>query len=260
MIFDEINLINFPGHDENEDEHDSSNVSSEEQSFEIDDTHEMDNIHDIRHMITPTPKVIVDSSSRTSNESNDSIFVVMTDRKRLGTIDLNVAFSNTTNKQDNLHKRPQTAIDDVSNDDSDEFFDNLPKRDEDDITNDVSHVLLGGILIAAPPRSSEVHKSVNGIKSGTKIIQSHNNNYDVNRHEEINEHLNNHQGAAVIEETRTISEKNRNGEQFECQPECKTIDNELCQQIEDSTRCVCRPGFARMFPDRPCKRNCFFSI
>ncbi|CAH1959296.1 unnamed protein product [Acanthoscelides obtectus] len=37
-----------------------------------------------------------------------------------------------------------------------------------------------------------------------------------------------------------------------CEPECKATRNELCQKIEGVMRCVCRPGFARMFLDRPC--------
>ncbi|KAJ8941612.1 hypothetical protein NQ318_000318 [Aromia moschata] len=37
-----------------------------------------------------------------------------------------------------------------------------------------------------------------------------------------------------------------------CQPECKPSKNELCQKVEGLMKCVCRPGFARMFPDRPC--------
>lgn len=41
----------------------------------------------------------------------------------------------------------------------------------------------------------------------------------------------------------------------ECRPGCKAARNELCQKIDNVMRCVCRPGFARMFPDRPCKRK-----
>ncbi|CAG9857190.1 unnamed protein product [Phyllotreta striolata] len=37
-----------------------------------------------------------------------------------------------------------------------------------------------------------------------------------------------------------------------CEPECKASRNELCQKIDGILRCICRPGFARMFPDRPC--------
>lgn len=40
-----------------------------------------------------------------------------------------------------------------------------------------------------------------------------------------------------------------------CAPECKASRNELCQKIEGLMRCICRPGFARMFPDRPCIRK-----
>ncbi|KAG5683804.1 hypothetical protein PVAND_013068 [Polypedilum vanderplanki] len=38
-----------------------------------------------------------------------------------------------------------------------------------------------------------------------------------------------------------------------CYPECNKVNNEYCHRIEGLMRCVCRPGFARMFPDRPCK-------
>jgi len=41
----------------------------------------------------------------------------------------------------------------------------------------------------------------------------------------------------------------------ECRPECKASKNEICQRMENVPRCVCRPGFARMFMDRPCKRE-----
>lgn len=41
----------------------------------------------------------------------------------------------------------------------------------------------------------------------------------------------------------------------ECRPECKASKNEICQKVENIMRCVCRPGFARIFMDRPCKRK-----
>lgn len=41
----------------------------------------------------------------------------------------------------------------------------------------------------------------------------------------------------------------------ECRPECKITKNEVCQKIDNTMRCICRPGFARMFPDHPCKRK-----
>ncbi|XP_053968779.1 uncharacterized protein LOC128870209 [Anastrepha ludens] len=38
-----------------------------------------------------------------------------------------------------------------------------------------------------------------------------------------------------------------------CQPSCKMTRNEVCSLTDLQWRCVCRPGFARMFPDRSCK-------
>lgn len=40
-----------------------------------------------------------------------------------------------------------------------------------------------------------------------------------------------------------------------CYPECNKVNNEYCHRVEGQMRCTCRPGFARMFPDRPCKRK-----
>lgn len=41
----------------------------------------------------------------------------------------------------------------------------------------------------------------------------------------------------------------------ECFPTCKAIRNESCQKLKGVMKCVCRPGFARLFPDRPCRRK-----
>ena len=49
-----------------------------------------------------------------------------------------------------------------------------------------------------------------------------------------------HQGAAISSQ---------------CLPECKSSKNEYCHKVQGQMRCICRPGFARMFPDRPCKRK-----
>lgn len=296
-------------HDESEHEHDTSNDSSEDQSFEF------DNIHDIDHVISPTPKISEPSPTKhaamgngggggggaAANSTNDSIFVVMTDSKKLGTININADLLHTltsslnkNNKTSNAatgghghghghdeqqqhqhhvgngggtQKKSQAtlpAIDDVSSED-DDLFDNLPKRDEDDQSNDVSHVLIGGILIATPPKS-EISKSNNNGGSGnvgggerSKPSQTKNSHQstttyvDNNPADEIDEHIES-QGAAIIEETRTVHEKNKIAP-LECQPECKAVNNEVCQITGDLARCVCRPGFARMFLDRPCKRK-----
>lgn len=41
----------------------------------------------------------------------------------------------------------------------------------------------------------------------------------------------------------------------QCTPECKSSKSEICAEVGAEMRCVCRPGFARMFLDRPCKRK-----
>ncbi|KAL1140858.1 hypothetical protein AAG570_000786 [Ranatra chinensis] len=45
-----------------------------------------------------------------------------------------------------------------------------------------------------------------------------------------------------------------------CQPGCDAGRNEVCQKINNIMRCICRPGFARMFPDRPCKPTYTYSL
>lgn len=41
----------------------------------------------------------------------------------------------------------------------------------------------------------------------------------------------------------------------QCTPECRASRAEVCAEVGSEMRCICRPGFARMFPDRPCKRK-----
>ncbi|KAK5640711.1 hypothetical protein RI129_009258 [Pyrocoelia pectoralis] len=50
------------------------------------------------------------------------------------------------------------------------------------------------------------------------------------------------------------------GDRDKCHPECKANKNELCQKFNGLMRCVCRPGFARMFLDHPCKPTYTYSI
>jgi hypothetical protein len=40
-----------------------------------------------------------------------------------------------------------------------------------------------------------------------------------------------------------------------CQPQCDVNRNEFCKEYDGAMRCVCRPGFARTFYDRPCTRK-----
>lgn len=119
---------------------------------------------------------------------NESIFVVMTDKKQGGVFNIDPSIINPPLRNHSI----DNEIEDVS-------------RGEEDINDGADHILLGGILIASPP---QLNKSQQGA-----TVSSH------------------------------------------CLPECKSTKNEYCQRVLSVMRCICRPGFARMFPDRPCKRE-----
>ncbi|KAK3907504.1 Polycystin-2 [Frankliniella fusca] len=92
-----------------------------------------------------------------------------------------------------------------------------------DETNEVKNnaVLLGGVLVASPP----------GVRPA---------------------------GPAGV----VVDELDPEDEQLavQCRPECSAARNELCQRQHSLMRCVCRPGFARMFPDQPCKPTYTYSM
>ncbi|XP_051171598.1 uncharacterized protein LOC127288282 isoform X3 [Leptopilina boulardi] len=46
----------------------------------------------------------------------------------------------------------------------------------------------------------------------------------------------------------------------QCVPECRAFKAEMCAEFSGEMRCVCRPGFARMFPDRPCKPTYTYTL
>lgn len=61
--------------------------------------------------------------------------------------------------------------------------------------------------------------------------------------------------GGVLIDTPPHLQHDINSRPDECRPECKATFNESCQKLEGMMTCACRPGFARMFPDRPCKRK-----
>ncbi|XP_059058800.1 uncharacterized protein LOC131852175 isoform X1 [Achroia grisella] len=69
-------------------------------------------------------------------------------------------------------------------------------------------------------------------------------------------------GEILLAGTPYLETSNVNPPAFgkECQPDCKASRNERCQRIDGIMKCVCRPGFARMFPDRPCKPTYTYSV
>lgn len=162
----------------------------------------------------PRRELIIETNhaSASQHEPSDSIFVVMTDQKQsIGRIHLHSAILDPAH----INAMSSKPVADIGSDaaESENIIDiDLPgDRDEDDQTKVVNQVLLGGILIATPPR------------------------IDANP------------AAAMPGPNQALAS--------ECRPDCKATRNELCQRVDSQMRCVCRPGFARMFPDRPCKRK-----
>ena len=148
--------------------------------------------YDEKHNDTTINRVNSGEVSKDTSE-NESIFVVMTDKKKGSVFDIDSSIISPSLHNHTVAKE----IDDVS-------------RDEEETNDGADHILLGGILIASPP---QLNKS--------------------------------QQGAAVTNY---------------CFPECKSSKNEYCHRVLGQMKCDCRPGFARMFPDRPCKRKKSFSF
>lgn len=196
--------------------------------------------------------------------STDSIFVVMTDRKKPAIINISSDMienhSSTKFKFSEEHEgqhsnesgdKAQSEADYDLEDD--ELFNNLPNRDEDDITKEVNHVLLGGILIASPPRSSDTSKSKPNANEGkNKNVPHDKNHYDVG----VLQPGDGHDEADLTDSQYDKS----HAPTWQCNVDCKATKNEVCDRIDGSFRCICRPGFARMFPDHPCKRKFRFYI
>ncbi|KRF99817.1 uncharacterized protein Dwil_GK13615 [Drosophila willistoni] len=67
-------------------------------------------------------------------------------------------------------------------------------------------------------------------------------------------------GGVLIDSPRnphfktTVDNKNvPTSNELLCSPACRSSKNEICITVTSKSHCECRPGFARMFPDRPCK-------
>ncbi|KAJ8707391.1 hypothetical protein PYW08_010643 [Mythimna loreyi] len=125
--------------------------------------------------------------------------------------------------------------------------DNEPENDNDTFFVVMNKSQNGG---SVPPLSNDVETG----------------DYDVTRNEQVNNNGVSQvlfgeillAGTPYLETTNV----NPNGVAYgkECQPDCKASRNERCQRIDGLMKCVCRPGFARMFPDRPCKPTYTYSV
>lgn len=176
------------------------------------------------------------------NPDENSIFIVMTNnnKKNSGSkssvtdsstqfVNIPIVLDDTNGGGEMIDKSNEVVID---YDDTISFDAAIPTRDEEPLQNingkSVSngkngigevdegtktgdHILLGGVLIATPPRVPNnhiVYMTLNGSSSTDS-----------------------------------------------CRPSCKSARNEICVLQDNYWKCTCRPSFARMFPDRPCKRK-----
>ncbi|XP_055922151.1 uncharacterized protein LOC129953225 [Eupeodes corollae] len=166
------------------------------------------------------PKPKMKNDIKNLEPENNSIFVVMSDKNSQGEIiSINPSFKDLpqninsfdANKREEIIGIPEVPSSIELDYDYNITFDYLPTRDEEAEENEVNHVLLGGVLIATPPKS------------------------------------NNNDNEVLTPSTY-------------CQPTCKPSRNELCQKIDNRMQCLCRPGFGRIFPDRPCRPTYTYTL
>lgn len=208
------------------------------------------NVANVNHDDIAVTTTIPEHNSHPAN--TDSLFVVMTDRKRPTIININenmlkTVIANEAGSKDSSRTSAEHASDNDHDSENNELLGSVI-RDEEDITQEVNHVLLGGILIASPPRPSEVAKNkrkplppknasvplvTNQYEDGAgmQLANKGKQYLDINNYEQ------NHVSLSY------------------CSPDCKATRNERCERVESTYRCVCRPGFARLFTDHPCKRE-----
>ncbi|GJQ72172.1 hypothetical protein Trydic_g3264 [Trypoxylus dichotomus] len=108
-----------------------------------------------------------------------------------------------------------------------------------------------------------IHNEVDHDNDSILVVLTDKNNGGVYRKEDketqvIDEIIDNNEADKILLGGISIAsvphfESPMFGNKDKCNPECRASKNELCQKIEGIMRCICRPGFARMFPDHPCK-------
>ncbi|KAG6464158.1 hypothetical protein O3G_MSEX014321 [Manduca sexta] len=161
-----------------------------------------------------------------------------------------------------IKEKTKEPLDDISM--SSEENDNLIIRDNE-VTENVQKIEVEGendndtFFVV-------MNKSQNGGQSPPVNTEVETGDYDgITRNEQVNSNGVSQvlfgeillAGAPYLETTNV---GNANGYGKECHPDCKASRNERCQRIDGIMKCVCRPGFARMFPDRPCKPTYTYSV
>ncbi|XP_037294855.1 uncharacterized protein LOC115452868 isoform X2 [Manduca sexta] len=157
-----------------------------------------------------------------------------------------------------IKEKTKEPLDDISM--SSEENDNLIIRDNE-VTENVQKIEVEGendndtFFVV-------MNKSQNGGQSPPVNTEVETGDYDgITRNEQVNSNGVSQvlfgeillAGAPYLETTNV-------GNANECHPDCKASRNERCQRIDGIMKCVCRPGFARMFPDRPCKPTYTYSV
>ncbi|CAB3233080.1 unnamed protein product [Arctia plantaginis] len=136
-------------------------------------------------------------------------------------------------------------------DTTDNIIQKIENESDNDTDNDTFFVVL--------------NKSQNGGQSPAVNADLETSDYDVTRNEQVNSNGVSQVlfGEILLAGTPYLETTNVNpigGYGKECQPDCKASRNERCQRIDGLMKCICRPGFARMFPDRPCKPTYTYSV
>ncbi|CAK1595421.1 unnamed protein product [Parnassius mnemosyne] len=159
-------------------------------------------------------------------------------------------------------KKTKVALDDISM--SSEEHDNLNIKDAE-TTENIQKIEQDGEN-DGDTFFVVMNKSQNGGKSPPISTDIETGEYDgITRNEQVNSNGVSQVlfGEILLAGTPYLETTNVGhpiGYGKECQPDCKASRNERCQRIDGMMKCVCRPGFARMFPDRPCKPTYTYSV
>ncbi|CAD0206222.1 unnamed protein product [Chrysodeixis includens] len=162
----------------------------------------------------------------------------------------------------------KVALDDITM--SSEENENLIIRDSDTtdniiqkIENDTEHENDNDTFFVV------MNKSQNGGQAPPLPVNTdiETGDYDITRNEQVNSNGVSHvlfgeillAGSPYLE-TTNVNPNAGAGYGKECRPDCEASRNERCQRIDGIMKCVCRPGFARIFPDRPCKPTYTYSV
>lgn len=124
------------------------------------------------------------------------------------------------------------------------------------------HIVHGEFETTRQPEKKEPTPALNPLDNESFFVVVTDKNPGTLQHIPVSDNIPSHEIQGPFSENNEINpDEIRTGSVLvhssdsECRPECKASRNELCQKINNKMRCVCRPGFARMFLDRPCKRK-----